>query len=38
VLAGQLRRRIERHEGRVAARLSASERAQLIALLEKLGQ
>ena len=38
VLAGRLRRRIERHEGRVAARLSASERAQLIALLEKLGQ
>ena len=38
VLATPLRRRIERHENRVAARLNASERAQLIALLEKLGQ
>lgn len=38
VLATRLRRRIERHENRVAARLNASERAQLIALLEKLGQ
>ncbi|HWI37541.1 MAG TPA: MarR family transcriptional regulator [Burkholderiales bacterium] len=38
VLATRLRRRIERHENRVAARLKASERAQLIALLEKLGQ
>ena len=38
LLAVRLRRRIERHEDRVASRLSASERAQLIALLEKLGQ
>lgn len=38
VLATRLRRRIERHEDRVAARLNASERAQLIALLEKLGK
>ena len=38
VMAGRLRRRIERHEDRVAARLKATERAQLIALLEKLGQ
>lgn len=37
-LAGRLRRRIGRHEDRVAARLSARERAQLISLLEKLGK
>ena len=37
-LATRLRRRIERHEDRVAARLSATERAQLLSLLEKLGQ
>ena len=37
-VAARLRRRIERHEDRVAARLTAAERAQLIALLEKLGQ
>ena len=37
-LAGRLRRRIERHEHRVAARLSNAERAQLLKLLEKLGQ
>jgi DNA-binding MarR family transcriptional regulator len=37
-LAARLRGRIERHEDRVAARLSATERAQLLALLEKLGQ
>ena len=35
-LLGGLKRRIELHEKRVAARLSASERVQLIALLEKL--
>jgi DNA-binding MarR family transcriptional regulator len=35
-LLGGLKRRIELHEKRVAARLSAAERAQLIALLEKL--
>ena len=35
-LAAQLRRRIGVHERRVAARLSAAERAQLLALLEKL--
>ena len=32
----QLKRRIGAHERRVAARLSAAERAQLLALLEKL--
>lgn len=32
----RLRRRIQAHERRVAARLSAEERAQLLALLEKL--
>lgn len=32
----RLTRRIERHERRVAAHLSAAERAQLLALLEKL--
>jgi DNA-binding MarR family transcriptional regulator len=37
-LAARLRRRIEQHEDRVAARLSGDERAQLLALLEKLGQ
>jgi len=36
VLATRLRRRIERHERRVAAGLSDSERAQLLNLLEKL--
>ena len=35
-LALRLRRRIERHEQHVAARLSDAERAQLLALLEKL--
>lgn len=35
-LASRLKRRIQIHERRVAARLSSSERAQLIALLEKL--
>jgi DNA-binding MarR family transcriptional regulator len=35
-LARQLRRRIERHERRVAARLSDAERAQLLLLLGKL--
>ena len=35
-LMERLKRRIELHERRVAARLSAAERAQLIALLEKL--
>jgi DNA-binding MarR family transcriptional regulator len=36
--ATRLRQRIERHENRVAGRLSAAERSQLLALLEKLGQ
>ena len=36
VLALKLRQRIERHERRVAARLSDDERAQLLALLAKL--
>jgi DNA-binding MarR family transcriptional regulator len=36
VLAARLRRRIGAHEKRVAARLSAGERARLLALLEKL--
>ena len=36
VLATRLRRRIERHERRVAAGLSDSERAQLLSLLAKL--
>jgi DNA-binding MarR family transcriptional regulator len=36
-LAARLRRRIERHEARVARRLSAAERVQLLVLLEKLG-
>jgi DNA-binding MarR family transcriptional regulator len=35
-LLGGLKRRIRVHERRVAARLTAAERAQLIALLEKL--
>jgi DNA-binding MarR family transcriptional regulator len=35
-LVARLKRRIEVHERRVAARLSAGERAQLLALLEKL--
>ena len=35
-LVERLKRRIELHERRVAARLSSAERAQLIALLEKL--
>src|SRR5690349_21415229 len=38
LLALRLRQRIERHERRVAARLSDAERAQLLALLAKLGQ
>ena len=37
-LAARLRVRIARHERRVASRLSAAERAQLLALLEKLAQ
>ena len=37
-LAGRLRVRIARHERRVASRLSARERVQLLALLEKLAQ
>jgi len=35
-LVARLRQRIELHERRVAARLSGAERAQLLALLEKL--
>jgi DNA-binding MarR family transcriptional regulator len=35
-LVERLKRRIERHERRVAARLTSAERAQLIVLLEKL--
>lgn len=35
-LTGRLTKRIEAHEKRVAARLTAAERGQLIALLEKL--
>jgi DNA-binding MarR family transcriptional regulator len=35
-LVGGLKRRIQLHERRVAARLSPAERAQLIGLLEKL--
>lgn len=35
-LVSRLKRRIQVHERRVAARLSPAERAQLIALLEKL--
>src|SRR2546423_4611507 len=38
VLALRLRQRIERHERRVAARLSDAERVQLLALLAKLSQ
>src|SRR5690348_3414991 len=37
-LAARLRQRIERHERRVAARLSDLERTQLLALLAKLEQ
>jgi DNA-binding MarR family transcriptional regulator len=37
-LVVRLKRRIESHERRVAARLSPAERAQLISLLEKLSQ
>jgi DNA-binding MarR family transcriptional regulator len=37
-LAARLRRRIERHEQRVAAHLTAAERAELLALLDKLTQ
>jgi DNA-binding MarR family transcriptional regulator len=36
VLVARLKRRILAHERRVAARLTAQERAQLLALLEKL--
>ena len=36
-LAAQLRRRIAAHERRIAARLTAAERQQLLGLLEKLG-
>jgi DNA-binding MarR family transcriptional regulator len=35
-LVATLKRRIRVHERRVAARLTAAERAQLLALLEKL--
>jgi DNA-binding MarR family transcriptional regulator len=35
-LVARLKRRIQAHERRVAARLSAQERAQLLSLLEKL--
>jgi DNA-binding MarR family transcriptional regulator len=35
-LTAKLKRRIQRHERRVAARLSSAERAQLLGLLEKL--
>ena len=35
-MVARLKRRIEAHEHRVAARLSAAERTQLLALLEKL--
>ena len=35
---GRLKKRIDLHERRVAARLSSAERAQLIALLEKLAE
>jgi DNA-binding MarR family transcriptional regulator len=35
-LVARLKRRIQAHERRVAARLTAQERAQLLALLEKL--
>jgi len=35
-LLGRLKKRIEMHERRVAGRLTAAERDQLIALLEKL--
>jgi DNA-binding MarR family transcriptional regulator len=35
-VVGKLKRRIERHERRVAARLTAVEREELIRLLEKL--
>ena len=38
LVTARLRRRIERHEARVAARLSPAERAQLLTLLEKLGE
>jgi DNA-binding MarR family transcriptional regulator len=37
-LVERLKRRIEAHERRIANRLSAPERAQLIVLLEKLAQ
>ena len=37
-LASRLRRRIERHERRFAARLTEAERAQLLLLLGKLVQ
>jgi DNA-binding MarR family transcriptional regulator len=37
-LMAKLRRRIERHERRVASRLSATEREQLLALLDKLSK
>jgi len=37
-LVARLKRRIQLHERRVAARLSAQERAQLLALLEKLSE
>lgn len=38
VLVARLKRRIAAHEQRVSARLTAAERAQLIALLEKLAR
>lgn len=37
-MVARLKRRIQMHERRVAARLSSQERAQLLALLEKLAE
>jgi DNA-binding MarR family transcriptional regulator len=38
ILVAHLKRRIQQHERRVAARLSVQERAQLLALLQKLSE
>jgi DNA-binding MarR family transcriptional regulator len=38
ILVARLKRRIQQHERRVAARLSVQERAQLLALLQKLSE
>lgn len=38
ILVASLKQRIRIHERRVASRLSAAERAQLLAMLEKLGE